>query len=78
MEDFLGISATEWVGYLASMGVLVSFLMRNIRTLRIVNSFGCGAFIAYGVLLDSIPVIATNTIIVGINLYYLFVKKQQS
>jgi uncharacterized protein with PQ loop repeat len=50
--------------------------MRNIRTLRIVNSFGCGFFIAYGILLDSIPVIATNTIIVGINLYYLFVKKQ--
>lgn len=75
MEDFLGISATEWIGYIASVGVLISFLMRNIRALRIVNSFGCGAFIAYGVLLDSIPVIATNTIIVGINLYYLFVKK---
>ncbi|WP_340075006.1 uroporphyrinogen decarboxylase [Leptobacterium sp. I13] len=75
MEIFR-ISLTEWVGYIASVGVLISFLMRNIRTLRIINSFGCIFFVVYGVLLDSIPVIVTNTVIVGINLYYLLIKRR--
>jgi len=71
----LNISITDWVGYLASAGVLISFLMRTIKTLRIVNSIGCIFFILYGVLLDAVPVIITNIIIVLINLYYLFFKK---
>ncbi|MBU2527071.1 MAG: YgjV family protein [Bacteroidetes bacterium] len=75
MDTFLGVTLTEWVGYAASAGVLLSFLMKEMRTLRIVNTVGCFLFIIYGVLLNSIPVIATNTIIVGINIYYLFVKK---
>jgi uncharacterized protein with PQ loop repeat len=73
MDTFLGVSVTEWVGYAASAGVLLSFLMKEMRTLRIVNTVGCFLFIIYGILLNSIPVIATNTIIVGINFYYLFV-----
>lgn len=76
--EFIGISITEWVGYAASISVLVSFLMRDIRTLRIVNCIGCVFFVAYGVLLESIPIIVTNTTIVGINFYYLFFKKKPS
>lgn len=62
---------TEYIGYLASVTVLISFLMKNIRTLRIVNSIGCLLFIAYGLLLFSIPIIITNAAIVLINGYYL-------
>lgn len=75
--DFLKIDITEWIGYIASAGVLVSFLMRNIRTLRLVNSVGCIFFIIYGILLNSIPIIITNVAIVLVNFYYLFVKKNQ-
>ncbi|MFC5046785.1 uroporphyrinogen decarboxylase [Aquimarina hainanensis] len=64
------------VGYFASFMVLISFLMKNIKTLRLVNSIGCIAFIVYGVLLNwSLPIIITNAAIVLINIYYLFVKK---
>lgn len=66
---------TDWIGYAASAGVLLSFLMRDIRTLRMVNSVGCFLFIIYGLLLNSIPVILTNVIIVLINLYYLIKRK---
>jgi hypothetical protein len=62
---------TEYIGYAASALVLVSFLMKNITYLRIVNSFGCAFFIVYGILLPSIPIIVTNAAIVLINLYYL-------
>ncbi len=75
--EILGISGTEWVGYLASLFVLLSFLMRNIITLRYVNSIGCLFFVAYGILLESWPVIITNVAIVCVNVYYLFIKKKE-
>jgi uncharacterized protein with PQ loop repeat len=68
-------SYTEYIGYFASGIVLLSFLMGNIFVLRIINTIGCGFFIFYGVLLGSIPIILTNSAIVLINTYYLFLKK---
>lgn len=65
-------NSTEIIGYLASLIVLISFLMKNIKTLRIINTIGCIFFVAYGILLNfSIPIIITNVAIVGINIYYL-------
>lgn len=74
--EILGVSGTEWIGYLASLFVLLSFLMRNITTLRYVNSVGCLFFVAYGILLDSWPIIITNVAIVCVNFYYLVIKKK--
>lgn len=72
MEIF-GISYIEWIGYAASFFLLLSFVMRNITTLRYINSLGCLLFVAYGLLLDSWPLIITNGAIVLINIYYLFI-----
>ena len=76
--EILGISYIEWVGYLASFFLLLSFLMRNITTLRYVNSIGCLLFVAYGILLSSWPLIITNGAIFLINIYYLFIKPKES
>ena len=73
--DLFGISYIEWIGYLASFFLLLSFLMRNITTLRYINSLGCLLFVAYGILLDSWPLIITNGAIVLINIYYLFINR---
>ena len=75
--EFLGISWVEWVGYAAMATVLISFLMKSVNKLRIVNSFGCLLFVFYGVLLQPIskPIIITNIAIFGINLYYILKKK---
>lgn len=70
----LNISFTEVVGYLASFGILVSFLMKDIKKLRIVNTLGCCLFIWYVVMTSfSMPIIFTNAVIVIINLYYLII-----
>lgn len=67
---------TEWVGYAASAGVLISFIMKDIKKLRIINSVGCALFVLYGVMLNmSMPIIITNVAILLINFYYLFLKK---
>jgi hypothetical protein len=69
-------SPTELVGYIASVFVLISFLMKDLRRLRMVNSVGCALFIAYGVMLSfSIPIILTNTAILAINVVALRGKK---
>ncbi len=63
---------TEWVGYLASLVLMVSFLMKNINTLRIINSIGCSLFVVYGFMLaTSWPIIISNTFILGVNIFYL-------
>ncbi len=68
----MGFTFIENIGYAASLGVLISFLMKDIKKLRIINTMGCCLFVWYGVLLNfSIPIIFTNVIIVFINSYYL-------
>lgn len=71
--EILGITYIEWIGYLASFFVLMSFLMRNIKTLRYVNTIGCLFFVGYGFLLDSWPIIITNVAISLVNFYYLII-----
>ncbi len=66
------ISLTDWVGYLASLVLMISFLMKNINTLRIINSIGAIIFVVYGIMLAiSWPIVLTNTFILGVNIYYL-------
>jgi uncharacterized protein with PQ loop repeat len=66
------ITLTEWVGYLASLVLMISFLMKNINTLRIINSIGAILFVVYGIMLAiSWPIIISNTFILGVNIYYL-------
>ena len=73
------ISLTDWIGYLAMAVLLMSFLMKNMKTLRLVNSVGGLLFIVYGCMLEpiSIPVIVTNAAIVCIHLYFLFFKQNE-
>ena len=67
------MNSTEIVGYIASLVVLISFLMKDIKLLRIVNTVGCSIFIIYGFLLNySYPIIITNIAIVIINLVFLY------
>ena len=74
--EILGLSLTELIGYMAMALLLVSFMMKDVTKLRIINSFGCAFFVAYGVMLvTSWPIIITNSAIISINLYYLLIKK---
>lgn len=74
MENF---SWVDLVGYCASFVVLISFVMKEINLLRIVNIFGCALFVAYGILLNfALPIIITNVAIIAINLFYLAKKKK--
>ena len=57
----------EVVGYIATFLVMMSFVMKDVNRLRVINALGCVAWIVYGVMLDSYPVIITNVGILAIN-----------
>lgn len=62
---------TEWLGYIASLIVLISLLMSSVKKLRWVNLFGSLVFATYGFLINALPVAIMNGGIVIINVYYL-------
>jgi hypothetical protein len=62
----------EWLGYLASLIILVSLLMSSIIKLRWINLIGAVIFVVYGFMIGAIPVAFMNIGIVIINIYYLF------
>jgi len=67
----LDINILEWVGYAASLLVLISLLMSSIIKLRWINMIGSAIFCVYGFLIGSIPVGIMNGGIIIINIYYL-------
>ena len=73
--ELFGITGLEYIGYFASLMVLLSFTMKTVRNLRLVNMMGCLLFIVYGFLMPSIriglPIIIANTAIFLVNLFYL-------
>ena len=68
----MNINVVELIGYLGSILVAISLMMRSLLRLRIINLFGALFFTIYGILLGAFPVAFLNGLIVCIDLYYLF------
>ena len=67
----MNINSVELIGYLGSILVAVSLMMRSLLRLRIINLVGALFFTTYGILLGAYPVAVLNGLIVCIDLYYL-------
>jgi hypothetical protein len=61
--------AIEIFGYAAMAVVLYSMTMKDIRSLRYVNSIACAMFVVYGIIIGSYPVAIMNILVIAINLY---------
>jgi len=59
------------VGYAASLLLAISLLVNNDLKFRWLNTWGCVAFITYGILISAFPIILTNLILLLINAYNL-------
>lgn len=64
-------SFVEWMGLLAAALVLVSFLMKDERTIRIVNIVGAVVFVVYGILIKSASVWVMNFALVAVHIVRL-------
>ena len=61
----------EWIGYIASLIVLISLLMSSLKKLRWINLAGALLFGIYGFMIGSIPTGLMNVGIVLIDIFYL-------
>lgn len=78
--EFFNIPLLEWIGYLASVLVLISLSLSSIFKLRVFNLIGSLVFSFYGFAIGALPVGIMNLVIVLTNIYYLrklYFKKDQ-
>lgn len=61
----------ETLGYLASLLAVISFLMKDVIKLRIINLTACILFIIYGLLIFSIPVVIVNAVVAVIQIIFI-------
>ncbi|GGI88001.1 YgjV family protein [Shewanella gelidii] len=66
-----GLDIVEVVGYMASVMVAISLMMKNIVWLRCLNFVGCSLFVAYGIAIAAWPVAGMNAFVACINVYHL-------
>jgi hypothetical protein len=71
------LNQIEIIGYLGSILVAVSLMMKSILRLRVINLIGSLFFTIYGILLGAIPVVVLNGLIVCIDVYYLIQMRGQ-
>lgn len=70
----------ELIGYLGTAFVLASFMMSDIKKLRLVNIIGGLLWIVYGIVVGSSSIILGNALIVliqGYKLYKLATKREK-
>jgi GNAT superfamily N-acetyltransferase len=61
----------EIVGYIGSVLVAISLMMKSLLRLRIINMVGAVVFVVYGLLIRAYPVALLNGLIAGADVYYL-------
>ena len=61
----------EGLGYLATGVTLLSMIVKDMYTLRWINSAGCLLWISYGLIKGDFPIILVNTTILGIHIISL-------
>lgn len=61
-----------YFGYLASILLAIGLLVNNDLKFRWLNTGGNIAFIIYGLIIGAVPIILTNSLLLAINLFYLY------
>lgn len=64
----------EALGIIATIFVLLSFLFRAEKKIRIVNIIGAALFVAYGILMGALSVWLLNAALIIIHIYFLLRK----
>lgn len=68
----MNLTILDWIGYAASVLILISMLMTSFLKLRIVNMAGALLFSIYGFLIGALPVGLLNLFVVFANSYHLY------
>lgn len=74
LETLLDIK--EWVGILAGIFIVVSFLMKGELKIRAVNIIGAALFVVYGFLIGSISVTFLNVVLFIVQVVKIYTYKK--
>lgn len=70
---------STFIGYAASFFIVLSFILKNLRKIRILNLVGCVCFVIYGFYSGQLwPVIIPNALLCFVQLYHLFTDKNSN
>lgn len=61
----------EVIGLAGTIFVLISFLMKDIKAVRIINIIGAALFVAYGALIGALSTWLLNGILIIVHIVYL-------
>ena len=62
----------ELIGYVATIFILASFVISNLKTLRVVNMIGGGLWMVYGYVIGSSAIFIGNLLMVLIHIVKLY------
>ena len=68
---FLDVLKNEWLGIVASVFILISFLFTKQTITRIINMVGCVVFVIYGLLLPTYSTAFMNGALFIVHIVYL-------
>ena len=69
---------TNIFGYIAMTLLVISFIPKQIKTVRTVNLIACMFFVVYGILLNwAWPIIISNVAVCCVQAYHLFLVKEK-
>jgi len=69
----------NYIGYAASVFIVLSFILKDLTKIRIVNLIGCICFVVYGIFSGMLwPVIIPNAIICFVQVYHLITAKKNN
>lgn len=78
----MGTTFADFIGYGASFFVVLSFLLKDLSKIRVVNLVGCFLFVVYGIMKGDgntkamyWPVIIPNVVLCFVQIYHLVKKR---
>jgi uncharacterized protein with PQ loop repeat len=68
----------DWIGWLAMILTCLSFIFDNQRIIRLSNAFACIVWIVYGLLINSLPTVGVNLVVLIIHLIWFYNKNKKT
>jgi hypothetical protein len=62
----------EIMAYCASVIVLISFMVKDVIILRLLNTVGCILFLIYSIYHERMPLVFLNFMVIVVNLIYIY------
>ena len=66
------MSVIEIIGWIATIGTLLSFAVKDMYKLRLINTAASIVWIVYGILKVDNPIIVINSAVIVMHLYWFY------